>query len=74
MVFIIFFAKNDSFTFKQSEVLMDKPIYLGDATLELSKLIMYGTFYDKVQPFFGQANLQLHFMDTDSFVLIVNRK
>ena len=31
----------DSYTFKQSEVLMDKPIYFGFAILELSKLHMY---------------------------------
>ena len=31
----------DSYTFKQNEVLMDKPIYLGFAILELSKLVMY---------------------------------
>ena len=30
----------DSYTFKQSEVLMDKPIYLGFTVLELSKLLM----------------------------------
>ena len=32
---------------------MDKPIYLGLALLELSKLHMYETFYDKLQPYFG---------------------
>ena len=31
----------DSYTFKQNEVLMDKPIYLGFSVLELSKLLMY---------------------------------
>ena len=36
-------------TFKQNEVLMDKPIYLGFTALELSKLLMYETFYDKLQ-------------------------
>ena len=30
----------DSYTFKQNEVLMDKPIYLGFTVLELSKLLM----------------------------------
>ena len=37
----------DSYTFKQNEVLMDKPIYLGFAVLELSKFLMYETYYDK---------------------------
>ena len=52
---------------------MDKPIYLGSAILELSKLHMYETYYDILQPYFGQENLQLHYMDTDSFVLSVNK-
>ena len=64
----------DSYTFKQNEVLMDKPIYLGFAVLELSKLHMYETYYDKLQPYFGQENMQLHYMDTDSFVLSVSTK
>ena len=33
----------DSYTFKQNEILMDKPIYLGFSVLELSKLHMYET-------------------------------
>ena len=38
----------DSYTFKQNEVLMDKPIYLGVSILELSKLLMFETYYDKL--------------------------
>ena len=62
----------DSYTFKQNEVLMDKSFYLGFTVLELSKLLMYETYYDKLQPYFGQENLNLNYMDTDSFVLSVN--
>ena len=40
--------------------------------LELSKLLMYETYYDELQPYFGQEIIQLHYMDTDSFVLSVN--
>ena len=64
----------DSYTFKQNEVLMDKPIYLGFTVLELSKLLMYETYYDIPQPYFGQENIQLYYMDTDSFVLSGNTK
>ena len=53
---------------------MDKPIYLGFSVLELSKLLMYETYYDILQPYFGQENIQLLYMDTDSFVLSINTK
>ena len=48
----------DSYTVKQNEVLMDKPIYLGFSVLELSKLLSFETYYDKLQPYFGQENIQ----------------
>ena len=38
---------------KQNEVTMDKPIHVGFAILELSKLHMYETYYDRLQPYFG---------------------
>ena len=53
---------------------MDKPIYLGFAVLELSKLHMYETSYDKLQPYFGKEKIQSHFIDTDAFVLSVKTK
>ena len=64
----------DSYTFKQNEVVTEKPIYLGFTVLELNELLMYETYYDKRQPCFKQENIQLQYMDTDSFVLIVNTK
>ena len=51
---------------------MDKPIHLGFSVLELSKLHMYETYCDILQPYFGQENFQLHYIDTDAFVLSVN--
>ena len=53
---------------------MDKPIYLGFSVLELSKLLMYETDYDILQPYFGQENIRLHYVDTDAFVLSINTK
>ena len=68
------YERCDSYTFKQNEVVMDKPIYLGLFVFELKKFLMFETYYDKLQPYFGQENTQLHYMDTDSIVLGVNTK
>ena len=53
---------------------MDKAIYVGFAILELSKLHMYETYYDTLQPYFGQENLQLHYVDTDGVILSMKTK
>ena len=34
---------------------MDKPIHVGFVILELSKLLMYETNYDILQPYFGKT-------------------
>ena len=65
------FNNCDSYLFKEHEILMDKPIYLGVAILELSKLHMYETYYDNLQPYFGQEIIQLHYLDFDSFILSI---
>ena len=56
------YEKFDSYTFKQNEVFTDKPLYLGFSVLELSKLLMYETYYDQLQPDFGQEkySIKLH--------------
>ena len=35
---------------------------------------MYETFYDKLQPYFGQENIQLQYIDTDAFELSLKTK
>ena len=35
---------------------------------------MYETYGDKLQPFFDREYLQLHYMDTEGFVINVNTK
>ena len=63
-----------SYTFKQNQVIMDKAIYVDFAILELSKLHMYETYYDTLQPYSGQENLQLHYIDTDGMILSMKTK
>ena len=53
---------------------MSQPFYLGFAVLQLLKLHVYETYYDKLKPYFGQKNIQLHYIDTDAFVLSVKAK
>ena len=36
------------------KILTDKPVYIGFIVLDLSQLLMYETYYDKLQPQFGQ--------------------
>ena len=64
----------DSYTFKQNQVVMDEAIYVGFAILELSKLHMYETYYDTLQPYFGQENLKLHYIDTNGMILSMKTK
>ena len=64
----------DTYTFKKNGIVMDKAIYVGFAILELSKLHMYETYYDTLQPYFGQENLQLHYIDTDGMIFEYENK
>ena len=48
---------------------MDEAIYVGFAFSELSKLHIYETYYDTLQPYFGQESLHLHYIDTDGMIL-----
>ena len=49
------------------KVVMNKPVYLGQAILDLSKIIMYEFHYDYMVPKYGR-NIKLCYMDTDSYV------
>ena len=49
------------------KVVMNKPVYLGQAILDLSKIIMYEFHYDYMIPKYGE-NIKLCYMDTDSYV------
>ena len=61
----------DSYTFKSNVVKMEKPIYLGFCILDLSKLLMYETYYDKLQKYFGIDGIQIHYQDTDAFIMSI---
>ena len=52
---------------KKVEVKMNKPIYLGQAILGISKTLMYEFWYDYIKPKY-KDKARLCYMDTDSFV------
>ena len=53
---------------KKTEVKLNKPIYLGQAILDISKTLMYKLWYDYIKPKYGDK-ARLCYMDTDSFVM-----
>ena len=47
---------------------MNKPIYLGQSILDISKILMYEFWYDYMKPKCSN-DVKLCYMDTDSFVM-----
>ena len=50
------------------KVVMNKPVYLGQAILDLSKTIMYEFHYDYMKHKYRDEDLTLCYMDTDSLI------
>ena len=53
---------------KKTKVKMNKPVYLGQAILDISKTLMYEFWYDYIKPKY-QEKAKLCYMDTDSFII-----
>ena len=57
----------------KTKVKMNKPIYLGLSILEIRKILMYEFWYDYMKPKYGN-NVQLCYIDTDSFIMNIKTK
>ena len=55
---------------KKTGVRMNKPIYLGQAILDISKTLLHEFWYDYIKPKYGD-NARLCYTDTDSFVIYI---
>ena len=55
---------------KKVKVKMNKPIYLGQEILDISKTLMYEFWYDYIEPKYKEK-ARLCYMDTDSFVIYI---
>ena len=53
---------------KKTEVKINKPIYLGQAVLDLSKRLMFEFWYNYLKPMYGDK-IRLCYTDTDSFIM-----
>ena len=53
---------------KKTEVKMNKPIYLGQAILDISKTLMYEFWYNYIKPEYGDK-VKLCYMETDSLIM-----
>ena len=49
---------------------MNKPVYLGQAILDISKILMYEFWYNYIKPKY-EDKARLCYMDTDSFVIYI---
>ena len=50
------------------KVVMNKLVYLGQAILDLSKIVMYELHYNYMKPKYNDKDLTLCYMDTDSLI------
>ena len=55
---------------KKTEIIMNRPVYLGLSILELSKILMYEFWYGYVKPKYGEK-AKLCYMDTDSSIVYI---
>ena len=55
---------------RKSQVLMNKPVHLDLSVLDLSETVMHKSWYDYVQPKYGE-NAKLCYVDTKKFIVHV---
>ena len=65
---IEWFSDNlEAIEMRNTEVKMNKPIYLGMAILDTSKILMYEFWYEYLKPKYGYK-IKLCYMDTDNLI------
>ena len=65
---VLFFENLMGCEMGKTKVVMNKPVYLGQVILDLSKIVMYVFHYDYIVHKYGLEKLKLCYMDTDSLV------
>ena len=57
----------------KTEITLNKPVYIGQAILDLSKMLMYEIYYEYIRPKYG-SRAKLCYMDTANFVCEIETK
>ena len=57
---------------KKTKILINKPVYVGQAVLDISKTPMYELWYDYIIPKYDDK-VKLCYMDTDSFIFRIKQ-
>ena len=57
---------------KKTEIIMNKPVYLGLAILELSKILIYEIWYDYVKLKCGEKS-KWCYIDTEIFIVYIKQ-
>ena len=53
----------------KDKIEMDKPTYIGQTILGLSKILIYELCHDYMIPIWDKENLQVYFLDTDILII-----
>ena len=53
---------------RKTQILINKPVYLGSSILDLNKTVMYEFLYNYVKPKYGE-NANLCYLDRNSFIV-----
>ena len=58
---------------KKIRVKMTKPLFVGMSILDVRKILMFGFWYDYINPIYG-GRAKLCYADTDSFIITLKPK